>query len=55
MEEDGAKLTGSAGPDVREEHNLEKGKLRFHVPTQGAVMKFGLKHPADEMEGGVTQ
>ena len=60
LKQDGSKLTGTAGPNADEQRPIENGKaengtLTFDVPGENAVMKFVLKHEADEIKGEVTR
>ena len=60
LKQEGAKLTGTAGPDSSEQHPIENGKaengsLTFEVPAGNAIMKFTLKHDGDKIEGDVTR
>jgi hypothetical protein len=60
LKQDGAKLTGTAGPNEGKQHPIENGKVEngnitFEVPTGDAVMKFNLKHDGDEIKGDVTR
>ena len=60
LKQEGAKLTGTAGPNVGEQHAIENGKaengnLTFEVPTGGGVMKFALKQEGDEIKGDLTR
>ena len=60
LEQDGATITGSAGPDDSERHEIKNGKsdngnLTFEVLNGESVMKFNLKHEGDEMKGEITR
>ncbi|MEX2263629.1 MAG: hypothetical protein WD696_16860 [Bryobacteraceae bacterium] len=60
LKQEGAQLTGTAGPDANEQHPIEKGKvengnLTFEVPTEDTIMKFALKHEGDEIKGDITR
>lgn len=57
LKQDGDKLTGSAGPDVNEQHpilngRVENGVLTFELENG---MKFALKQDGDEITGEVTR
>ena len=56
LQQDGAKLTGSGGPNESERHELEKGlvqgnKLTFEVTSPFGVLAFELSINGDEMSG----
>ena len=60
LKQEGAKLTGTAGPDASEQHTIENGKaengnLTFELPMGETVMKFVLKHSGEEIAGDVTR
>ena len=60
LKQDGASLTGTAGPTADEQHPIEKGRadggnLTFEVPTGETTMKFTLRQDGDELKGQVTR
>lgn len=60
LKQEGATLTGTAGPDASEQHPIQNGKaedgnLVFEVPTGETVMKFSLKQDGDEIKGEITR
>lgn len=60
LKQEGAKLTGTAGPNASEQHTIqngaaEDGNLTFEVSTGNSIMKFVLKHEGDEIKGDVTR
>ena len=60
LEQNGATITGSAGPDDSERHEIQNGKaengaLTFEVQNGESVMRFNLKHEGDEMKGEITR
>jgi hypothetical protein len=60
LKQDGAKLTGTAGPDQNRQHPIENGKVEngaitFEVPSGESVMKFVLKQEGEEIKGDVTR
>jgi hypothetical protein len=60
LKQDGVKLTGTAGPDANEQHEIangkaENGSITFDVSTENSVMKFTLKHEGDEIKGEITR
>jgi hypothetical protein len=60
LKQDGATITGSAGPDDNERHEIQNGKaengnLTFEVATGETIMKFSLKHEGDEIKGEITR
>lgn len=59
LKQDGAKLTGTAGPNADEQHTIENGKaengtLTFEVQG-GGRMKFKLTQEGDEIKGEITR
>jgi hypothetical protein len=60
LKQDGAKVTGSAGPDAGERHEIQNGKaedgiLTFEVVNDDRVMKFTLKQEGDAMKGEIAR
>ena len=60
LKQEGATLTGTAGPDAGERHNIQNGKaedgnITFEVPNNESVMKFTLKQEGDSIKGSVTR
>lgn len=60
LKQDGARLTGSAGPDASEQHPISNGKaedgaLTFEVSRDDSVMRFALKLDGDRITGVVTR
>lgn len=60
LKQDGAKLTGTAGPGPNEQHEIqngrsEDGKITFEVATGSGTMKFILKQNGDEIKGDVSR
>ncbi len=59
LKQDGTKLTGTAGPDASEQHDIQNGKaengnLTFDLPAGPGVMKFALKQTGEEIKGDIT-
>jgi hypothetical protein len=60
LKQEGAKLTGTGGPDAGEQHTIENGKaengnLTFEIPQESSIMKFALKLEGDEIKGEITR
>jgi hypothetical protein len=60
LKQDGVKLTGTAGPDANEQHEIANGKaengaITFEVPTGDSTMKFTLKQEGDEIKGDISR
>jgi hypothetical protein len=60
LKQDGAKVTGTAGPNATEQHEIQNGKiedgnLTFDVATGETTMKFSVKHEGDEIKGTITR
>ncbi len=60
LKQEGAKLTGTAGPSAEEQYAIEKGtaeedRLTFEVPKEGHMMKSALKLEGDQMSGMVLR
>jgi hypothetical protein len=60
LKQEGAAVTGTAGPDENERHPISKGKVEndtvaFEVETPAGVMKFALTQKGDELAGDVTR
>lgn len=60
LKQDGATITGTAGPDANEQHPIEKGtiadgKITFEVPTGETVMKFTVTLDGDEIKGRIDR
>jgi len=60
LKQDGAKLTGSGGPNEserfpRREGKAEDGALIFEVQAGPATMRFALKQDGEEITGDVTR
>ena len=60
LKQDGAKLTGTAGPDETRQHAIENGKvvngdITFDLPTGESTMKFTLKQDGEEIKGDVAR
>jgi hypothetical protein len=60
LKQEGARLTGTAGPNPGEQHTIENGKaengnLTFELLRDDSVMKFVLKQDGDEIKGDVTR
>jgi len=59
LKQDGAKLTGTAGPDDGSQRPIKNGKaengnLSFEIsPVEGAIMRFTLTHDGDAIKGDV--
>lgn len=59
LKQDGAKLTGTAGPDESSQRPIKNGKaengsLTFEISSaEGAIMRFVLRHNGDEIKGDV--
>jgi len=56
LKQEGTKLTGTAGPDASEQHEIEDGKVEDDRLTfQARSMKFDLKLVGDEITGEITR
>ena len=60
LQQNGDKLTGTAGPDRETRHQIQNGKsengnISFSVDSGNSVMKFVLKQEGDEIQGGVSR
>lgn len=60
LKQDGATLTGTAGPDEGEQHPIQNGKaedgaITFEVPTGEVIMKFAGKQDGDRITGNLTR
>jgi hypothetical protein len=60
LKQDGNTVSGTAGPDESERHEItngriEDGSLKFEVPQGEAVMKFDLRLDGDEIKGDVSR
>ena len=60
LKQEGAKLTGTAGPRAEEQLQIqngkvEDGKLTFEVADEKTTMKFVLKLEGDEIKGNVSR
>ncbi|MFN0104273.1 MAG: hypothetical protein ACKV2U_19580 [Bryobacteraceae bacterium] len=60
LRQEGAKLTGTAGPDTNERHPIQDGKadngnLTFEVASGSGIMRFALRQEGDEIKGDVTR
>jgi hypothetical protein len=60
LKQEGAKLTGTAGPDANEQHEIANGKIEngnitFDVPGENGVMKFVLKLEGDQIKGELSR
>ncbi len=60
LKQEGATITGTAGPNAEERHNIQNGKaedgnITFEVPTNEVVMKFTLKQEGDSIKGSITR
>jgi hypothetical protein len=60
LKQEGTTLTGTAGPDAAERHNIQNGKaedgnITFEVPTNETIMKFTLKQEGDSIKGSITR
>ncbi|HYP15085.1 MAG TPA: nuclear transport factor 2 family protein [Bryobacteraceae bacterium] len=60
LKQDGATLTGTAGPNVGEQHPImngkaENGHVTFNVAAGETVMQFALTHSGDDLTGEVTR
>ncbi len=60
LKQEGARVTGTAGPDANEQHPIENGKsengkLTFDLPTGETIMKFALNHDENEIRGDVSR
>ena len=58
LQQDGDKVTGTAGPDAGEQYAIQAGKVdnghfTFQIPEHS--MKFDLVPSADEMTGEITR
>ena len=59
LKQDGATLTGTAGPSAAEQNNIqngkvENGKLTFELPIGEGTMKFVLEQKGESIEGDVS-
>lgn len=56
LKQEGAKLTGSAGPSADQQHPIEEGKVEGdRITLQANNMKFDLKLNGDEITGEITR
>ncbi len=60
LKQDGATLTGTAGPGAEEQHEISNGKaadgkITFEVATDDATMKFVLTQDGDNLSGDVSR
>jgi len=60
LKQDGAALTGTAGPNTGEQHEIrngkaEDGKITFEVAGESGTMKFVLNQTGDEIKGDVRR
>ena len=60
LKQDGPKLTGTAGPNVGEQHPISNGKVdndtvTFELQTGESIMRFSLKLEGDEIKGDVNR
>jgi len=58
LQQDGTKLTGTAGSDDNDRHSIQNGTIegdtvRFEVPRGDAVLSVVLKVTGDEMSGTI--
>lgn len=59
LKQEGAVLTGTAGPNENDQKTIQHGKAEEGVitftlePHEGAVMRFTLKQAGDEMTGDI--
>ena len=60
LKQEGTALTGTAGPNANERHDIQNGKadngkISFEVPVgDGGVLKFVLVQDGDQIKGQVT-
>jgi hypothetical protein len=60
LKQDGAKVTGTAGPGSDEQHEIqngkvEDGKITFEIAQDNGSMKFVLRQEGDEIKGDVSR
>ena len=60
LKQDGQKLTGTAGPNAGEQHDIQNGKadagkITFEVPLERGSLTFVLTQEGDQMKGAVSQ
>lgn len=60
LKQEGAKLTGTAGPRADEQRDIQNGKaqdgtITFEIGEDNATMKFSLKQEGDEIKGTVSR
>jgi hypothetical protein len=61
LKQEGTKLTGTAGPDGGEQHQITDGQVTGEAITfsvvrdEGPTMKFTLKQEGDEIKGEITR
>jgi hypothetical protein len=60
LKQDGAKVTGTAGPRADEQHEIqngkvEDGKITFEIVHDDGTMRFVLKQEGDEIKGDVSR
>jgi len=60
LKQEGAKLTGTAGPSMDHQLPIQNGKavngvLTFEVQGSNGLMKFNVKHTGDEIKGDITR
>ena len=59
LKQDGQKVTGTAGPDSGEQHEIQNGKadagtITFEIPNDNGVMKFVLKQEGEAIKGEMS-
>jgi hypothetical protein len=60
LKQEGTKLTGTAGPNLDDQHPIQNGKaengsLTFELQQENGTMKFALNHEGDELKGDVKR
>ena len=60
LKQDGGKVTGTAGPNADEQHEIQNGKtqddkISFEVAGENGAMKFELKRQGDQISGDVSR
>ena len=60
LKQEGAKVTGTAGPNADEQHEIlngkaQEGKISFEIAGENGAMKFELIQDGDHLKGDVSR
>ena len=60
LKQEGTKLSGTAGPNTGEQHEIqngkaEDGKVTFEIPGENGTMKFVLTQEGEGIKGDVSR